>query len=201
MKIIGLCGSSGAGKGYVSLAFEKHGIPCIDTDKVYREITTKKGSDCLRELVLEFGNQILTENGQLNKAELAKIVFESNGAKNSLKRLNEIAHRYIKIDTEKIIESHAKNGAWAVVIDAPVLFESGFDKMCDFTVCVLAPIEEKIARIIARDGITREKAQLRLNNQLSDSELSQLCTYKIDNSGADIEAQIINILKIESIKE
>ena len=196
MKIIGLCGSSGSGKGYVSMLFTKHGIPSIDTDRVYRETTTKKGSECLLELVSEFGNSILTESGELYRPALAKIVFSD---REKLNKLNEITHKHIKKDTEALIEAHRRDGARAVIIDAPVLFESGFDKMCDFTVCVTSPRERKIDRIMTRDQITRDEAEARLNSQKSDEELISLSDYQIDNSGKELSSQIINILKLENI--
>lgn len=199
MKIIGLCGSSGAGKGYASSAFFKYDIPSIDTDRVYREITTKKGTPCLDELTKAFGKGILTESGELDRKALADIVFEGEGAKENLEALDKIAHYYIKIDTENILKQYEKEGKNAVIIDAPVLFESGFDKMCDFTVCVVAPLEVKLERIIRRDNITREKALARLNNQLSDEELIKLSTYSIDNSDIEIDSQIENILINEKI--
>lgn len=199
MKIIGLSGSSGSGKGYVAKKFLKYGIPTIDTDLVYRETTTKKGTPCLDALVKEFGTQILTENGELDRKKLATIVFEGDGAKARLERLDKIAHHYIKIDTDNLISKYKSEGKIAVIIDAPVLFESGFDKMCDFTVCVVAPYEMKLERIIKRDGITSEKAIARLNNQLSDSELKKLSTYSIDNSNIELESQIENILVNEKI--
>lgn len=196
MKIIGLCGSSGSGKGYVSMLFTKHGVATIDTDRVYRETTTKKGSECLDELVSEFGEIILTESKELYRPALAKIVFSD---KERLKKLNEITHKHIKKDTEALIEAHRREGARAVIIDAPVLFESGFDKMCDFTVAVTSPRERKIDRIMTRDQITRQEAEARLSAQKSDSELSELTTYQIDNSGKELTLQIINILKAENI--
>ena len=196
MKIIGLCGTSGSGKGYVSMLFTKHGIPSIDTDRVYRETTTKKGSECLCELVSEFGNSILTENGELYRPALAKIVFSD---REKLKRLNEITHKHIKKDTEALLNAYKAEGAPAVIIDAPVLFESGFDKMCDFTVCVTSPTERKIDRIMTRDQITRPEAEARLASQKTDSELVSLTNYQIDNSGKELSSQIINILKLENI--
>ena len=196
MKIIGLCGSSGSGKGYVSMLFERYGIPAIDTDRVYRETTAKKGSDCLCELVLEFGTAILTEDGTLYRPALAEIVFSD---KEKLKKLNDIAHKHIKIDTLALLEKYKSEGKGAVIIDAPVLFESGFDKMCDFTICVTAPTEKKIERILTRDQITKEQALARLASQKSDSELVSLSTYQIDNSGKDLSLQIINVLKNENL--
>lgn len=199
MKVIGLCGSSGSGKGYVSRTFLKFGVPSIDTDRVYREITTKKGTPCLCELVLEFGEQILDTNGELDKKALASIVFEGEGSRERLDKLNKITHKHIKMDTEKILSEYKNEGKRAVIIDAPVLFESGFDKMCHFTVCVTAPYDLKLERIISRDKIAKEKAEARLKNQLTDDELIRLSTYQIDNSNCEIISQIENILKKENI--
>ena len=199
MKIIGLSGSSGAGKGYVSANFESLGIPTIDTDRLYRETTVKSGTACLQELVSEYGKGILDDTGELNRAMLAKIVFEDDITGKKLAKLNEITHKYIKLDTALLIEKYKQEGALAVVIDAPVLYESNFDKMCDFCICVIAPLEAKIERIISRDGISREKALARLATQLSDEVLIKRSKYKIDNSGADVKAQIIEILEKENI--
>lgn len=201
MKIIGLCGSSGSGKGYVSKIFEKYGIPCIDTDKLYREKTIKKGTPCLNELVKEFGTRVLTKDGELDRRKLASIVFEGENSNAMLEKLNKITHRYIKLDTEKLLDAYEKEGKIATVIDAPVLFESGFDKMCDITVAVIAPYEIKLGRIILRDEITKEKAEARLKSQMLDDELIKRTTYQIDNSNIDVEAQIIEILKKEQIYE
>lgn len=194
MLIIGLCGSSGSGKGYVCRAFATHGVAYIDTDLVYRE-RVLSSSGCVGELTKEFGNEIL-ENGAVSKPRLAKIVFEGEGASARLGRLNEITHKYIRIETDALVSKYKEEGYSAVLIDAPVLFESGFDKMCDVTVCVTATQEEKLERIMDRDGITKEKAQARLSAQLSDPELRKRCTYEIDNShGSDVEGQIVSILK------
>ena len=196
MKIIGLCGSSGSGKGYVSMLFTKYGVLSIDTDRLYRETTTKKGSECLLELTNEFGASILTEDGALYRPELAEIVFSD---REKLNKLNQITHKHIKKDTLALLSQYKDEGARAVIIDAPVLFESGFDKMCDFTICVTSPTERKIDRIMTRDQITRDQALARLNSQKSDSELIALSTYQIDNSGKELSSQIISILKAENI--
>jgi dephospho-CoA kinase len=194
MLIIGLCGSSGSGKGYVCRAFATHGVAYIDTDLVYRE-RVLSSSGCVGELTKEFGNEIL-ENGAVSKPHLAKIVFEGEGASARLGRLNEITHKYIRIETDALVSKYKEEGYSAVLIDAPVLFESGFDKMCDVTVCVTATQEEKLERIMDRDGITKEKAQARLSAQLSDPELRKRCTYEIDNSGGkDVDSQIVSVLK------
>ena len=192
---IGLCGSSGSGKGYVSKKFKAYGVEYIDTDKVYRDIAVD-GSDCVNELSSYFGEGILSEDGTLDRKELSKRVFEGDNASVHLKMLNEITHKYIKIETERILEENESKGVIATIIDAPVLFESGFDDMCDVTVCVTAPIELKIKRILKRDNIPLEKAKARLQSQLPDEILREKCDYEIvnDDSGS-LENEIIKVVE------
>ena len=196
MLVIGLCGSSGSGKGYVCDTFKKHGVEFIDTDKVYSTKIVKAGSDCLGELCMFFGKGILNEDGSLNKRALSTKVFEGANASEHLKVLNRITHRYIRADVEKTVAEYRSKGVKAVIIDAPVLFESGFDDMCDATVCVTAPYEIKLERITERDGIPHQKAQARLKSQLPDERLIELCDYEIVNDGEqDVEAQILSIIQ------
>ena len=120
MVIIGLCGTSGSGKGYACAKFAKHGVAYIDTDLVYRqEVLTD--SRCISELVEYFGGGIL-ENGLVSKKLLAAIVFESQNASLKLNKLNEITHEYIKINTLERLSQYERQGYQAVLIDAPVLF-------------------------------------------------------------------------------
>ena len=194
MIIIGLCGSSGAGKGYVCEKFSHHGVAFIDTDRVYREevLTDQR---CIGELTDYFGNGILV-GGSVSKKRLAELVFEGDNSQARLARLNQITHKYIKIKTEELIRLYEGQGYSATLVDAPVLFESGFDKMCHVTVCVTATLEEKLARILERDGIDRQSAMARLATQLSEDELRARCTYEIHNSvGSDVDGQILEILK------
>lgn len=192
MKIIGLCGGSGAGKGYVCGIFARHGVPAIDTDAVYHEIIAKR-TPCVTELEATFGSSVVRDDGSLNRERLAAIVF-ADGAKDKLQALNRITHKYIKTETEHGIETHRQNGAPAVIVDAPALFESGFDKMCDLTVGVFADRETRIARIMERDGISRERAEARIARQIPDGELKAKCRYCILNNGEDVESQVRQIL-------
>jgi dephospho-CoA kinase len=197
---IGICGSSGSGKGYVCKLFSTYGYKWIDTDRVYRDLATPK-SECVRELKEYFGVSILNPDGSLNRKELSKSVFEGENSKERLNQLNKITHLHIQRETERIIKESEQNGYKGVLIDAPVLFESGFDKMCDVTVCVTAPLELKLQRIMSRDGITYEKAFARISSQLSDYDLREKCTYEIDNSAtANIEAQISSIVSKLELK-
>ena len=93
MKIVGLCGGSGSGKGKVCEIFREKGIPCIDTDAVYRQLTGQPGA-LLDALIEEFGNEIISDDNSLNRGALARIVFSSENKEYKLSRLNEIAHIY-----------------------------------------------------------------------------------------------------------
>lgn len=200
MIIIGLCGNSGSGKGYVCGRFAAFGVAFIDTDKVYRERVLKNPS-CVSELTACFGNGILS-NGEVSKKALAALVFSGERANERLSSLNKITHKYIKIETEKLILQYEKEGYPAVLVDAPVLFESGFDSMCHVTVCVTATLEEKLERILKRDGIDRQSALARLATQLTEDELRARCTYEINNSvGSNVDGQILDILKDLSIEK
>ena len=191
---IGICGSSGSGKGYVCKLFSTYGYKWIDTDRVYRDLATPK-SECVKELKEYFGTSILNPDGSLNRKELSKSVFEGENSKERLNQLNKITHFYIQRETERIIKESEQNGYKGVLVDAPVLFESGFYILCDVTICVTAPLNTKLQRIISRDGITYEKALARVSNQLTDDELRAKCTYEIDNSGSkSVEAQIAEII-------
>ena len=195
IKVIGLCGRSGCGKGFVSAEFLNYGIPSIDTDKVYRDILEEKSSDgspstCLIELSREFGENIITNKGELDRKALAEIVFE-DGAEDKLFRLNDITHKHILEKTLFLIESYEKNGFSSVIVDAPVLFESGFDKICDLKICVIAPDAVAVERICKRDNKTEKEAEIRLANQKTEKELIQLCDAVIVNDGiADIPFQV-----------
>lgn len=180
MKIIGLCGGSGSGKGSACEIFNKLGIPSIDTDAVYREITDAP-SECVSALRMEFGDNIINENGSLNRRKLAELVFSGEDSAGRLSRLNEISHKFILDEVRRRLAEYEQIDAVAAIVDAPVLFESGFDTECDILICVIAEKEVRIGRIMSRDGITREGAELRIASQISDEELVSRCHYMIRN--------------------
>lgn len=197
--VIGLCGRSGAGKSFVSHLFGVHGVPSVNTDLVYRELTTAgrfgKRSECLEKLVDEFGSGILTSDGSLNRRALADIVFNKGGDE-SRRTLNRITHKYILEETERRIAEFGKSGAWAVVVDAPLLFESGFDKKCDFIVAAVAPEQLLVERIMMRDSINVDAAIRRLAVQLSDAEVRRRADHIIetDTTSDEVSVRVSRIL-------
>lgn len=183
MKIIGLCGGSGAGKSAASAAVYALGGEVIDADRVYRELCVP-GSVCLAEIADAFGPDALTESGELNRPAVAAIIY-GDAEKRAL--LNAITHSHIKAETEKRIAAYRENGARAVVVDAPLLFEAGFDKMCDVTVGVVADRDVRIARIVNRDGIDEVSAKRRIDSQISDEKLRERCDHILENNGSVAE--------------
>jgi len=194
MKIIGLTGGSGAGKGEVCKAFLSFGVKSIDTDKIYREVT-KKGGECLSELVENFSDAILNETGELDRKKLAEIAFYS---KENLELLNKITHKHILSKCKDIMLDMEKNGEKTVIIDAPQLFESGFDKDCEIIISVISDLEKRIERIIKRDNITTEQAERRIKNQKGDRFFIENSDYIIYNNSdyAGVYKQVSKICEI-----
>lgn len=196
MKVIGLCGGSGSGKGSACEIFRRLGIPSIDTDAVYREITSAPG-ECLTALANEFGSKIITESGALNRQRLASIVFSGEGSETRLARLNEISHKFILDETRCRLARYEQMDAVAAIVDAPVLFESGFDLECDILVCVISDRERRIERIMMRDSISRNEAEQRIASQMSDGELISRCDFVIRNDSGlvDLQDEVKSVLK------
>ncbi len=179
--LVGLCGRSGSGKGYVSAMFDQYGIPSIDTDAVYREMTspTEHLSPCMAELVSRFGEQILADDNSLDRVVMRSLVFGED--KEALADLNSITHKHILARTAEIAGELYENGSRIVLIDAPLLYESGFDRQCETVICVTASEETVISRIMNRDGISRDAAMARLKTQISADELAVRADFVIAN--------------------
>lgn len=158
MRLIGLCGRSGSGKGVFSATAIENGLKVIDCDAVYKELVSRP-SECLLEIADAFGNEVIKDNS-LNRRYLAPIVFSD---KEKLKLLNDITHKHIIAEVKNIISQYDDKDI--VVIDAPTLFESGLDNMCDLIIGIITPDELSVARIVARDGIGESEARSRLSNQ------------------------------------
>ena len=187
MKIIGLTGQSGAGKGTVAALFAEHGIPSVDADAVYHELLLPP-SPCLDELVNEFTDAILYEDGTLNRPALATLVFEqSPKGKARHRRLNEITHRYVIERTVALLAEYERQGCKAAIIDAPLLIEAGLHKKCDRVIAVLADRDIRIQRLMQRDGLNREQVCQRLDAQPDISFYIEHADILIYNEGTEQE--------------
>lgn len=175
-KIIGVCGGSGSGKSTVCSLFAEHGCEITDADKIAREIT-EKGSPVLGKLASAFGNDIIDETGELKRRELASRAFSSP---EKTKLLTDITNpEIIKrcLEKAKKCVTEGKNA----VIDAPLLFSSGINEICDKTVYVKAPEKDRIERIVKRDNISFEEANKRINAQKKELILNEKADIIIDN--------------------
>ncbi len=177
MLVLGLTGGMGAGKGYCAEIFARYGIMSIDTDKVSREVV-KPGMPCLDELVGCFGESILMSNGELDRKTLAGIAF-ADVEKTAM--LNSVTHKYILAECRKWLDSRREAGDFAAIVDAPLLFESRFNCICDYTIGVICDTETRIERVIERDGITREQALARIEKQHTNDFFRRCCDYLIYN--------------------
>ncbi len=175
MKIIGVTGGIGSGKSTVSTMFRQFGAEIIDADEISRNVAKKNGS-AFFEVVKSFGEEILMENGEIDRKKLGQIVFSD---KNKLEVLNEIIHKYVFIEMEKRIrESRAE----IVILDVPLLFSKDFKLKYDYSVGVTANISERIRRVKIRDGLTEDEILARINNQISDKELEEKADFIIENN-------------------
>lgn len=194
MLIVGITGQSGAGKTSVSDIIIDSGFVVINADVVSRQVV-EHGKPALTELVKEFGQQILTSTSELNRQKLADIVF--NDKEKKLK-LQNIIFPYILSEIDSMIEAQRNLGQPVVFLDAPTLFESGADSICNKVISVIAPEDIRLKRILSRDGITQEQALSRLKSQNDDNFYKTRSDYIIYNTGSlsELKQDVLKILKL-----
>lgn len=174
---VGLTGGSGTGKSCAAPIFEKYGFKIIDFDKLSRDVC-QKGTPCLAELRDFFGDEIVSEDGELIRKKLGETVFSD---REKLKALNRITHKYILAETKKIILNLT---GCNILFDAPLLFEAKLDKQCDYVISVIAPPDERQRRICKRDKISPEIALKRIQSQKDDSFYIANSDYVIINDAS-----------------
>ena len=180
MLIIGLTGGIGSGKSTVSEYLSKNmGLTIIDADQIARDVT-RPGQEPLLKLREAFGSEIINDDGTLDRRKLAGIAFQSDEKK---KLLEKITHSAIREEINCRLRTSAAKHENAVVLDVPLLMESGIDGLCDTVWVVTTAKDVRIERISARDGITKEEINARINAQISDRERFARADEIIDNSG------------------
>ena len=190
MKLIGLTGTTGSGKGYASACFMREGIESIDTDAIVHRLY-REDEACINELENAFG-AIRREDGSVDRKRLAAIVF-SDGK--HLARLNQIVHKYVWREVERISKEKERTGTQYLILDAPLLYEAGMEKLCDCVIAVTAPESLRIQRICIRDGIDEIAAEQRIHNQHEDSFFVKNADYVILNDGREsVEVQVKRII-------
>jgi len=187
-KIIGLTGGIGSGKTTVANYFKELGIPVYIADVEGKKIT--ESPKILKSIKDAFGSAVFDEE-RLNRQKVSQIVFNDS---EKLKLLNSIIHPEVEKHFMNWVNNHSNFPL--VVKETALLFESGSYKKCDFVITVIAPLEDRINRVIKRDAITRENVLKRIDNQWSDEDRVRNSHYIIDNTDRKtIERQVKEILK------
>ena len=189
MKIIGVTGSSGAGKDTLCEILEnKYNAEIVDADKIAKELS-KKGTMYLKSIVDCFGSKIVNRQGELNRKKLASIIFEDEKKREELNKLTFI---YVVDEIKRRISKLKKD---IIVVNAPLLFESNLNQICDFVIAIIADRDIQIERIMKRDNLTKEAAEKRLNMQKSNEYFEENADYIIHNKESlkDLEKQLKRI--------
>lgn len=174
--IIGITGGTGCGKTTLLKLLADRGYTVLDCDAIYHQLL-KTDKKLLSAIESRFPGTVIC--GELHRKELGKIVFADPAA---LQDLNKITHGAVKAE---VLQLMTENTA----IDAIGLFEGGLAALCDLTVAVTAPDALRVARLVARDGVSEEYARSRIAAQRSQKEFESLCDHTLHNDGTEAAFQ------------
>lgn len=177
---IGLTGGIASGKSTVSAYLVAMGAVLIDADQIAREVVLP-GTPALNKIEQLFGTEVITEEGTLNRKKLGELVFANESSR---KLLEGILHPEIReIMNQRMNQLEADNPRRLVVVDVPLLYESGLASMFEKVMLVFVPREIQLERLMNRDGLSRGQAEARLEAQMPIEQKVQLADFVIDNSG------------------
>ena len=182
--IIGLTGGIGSGKTAVSETFEKLGITVVDADLASR-VVVEKGKPCLEEIAKHFGDDILNENDELNRAKLREIIFNSDSEKLWLESL---LHPAIAEQIKD--ELNASKSPYTILV-SPLLLETNQRDFCDKVLVVDVPIELQMERTTKRDGVSEDQVKSIIKSQINRDERLQLADEIILNEGSIEDLEMI----------
>ncbi|KZM56511.1 dephospho-CoA kinase [Aeribacillus pallidus] len=190
--IIGLTGGIASGKSTVSEMLKKRGIPVIDADLIAREVV-EVGKKAYTEIVNAFGKEILNEDLTINRARLGSIVFQNEDKR---EKLNSIVHPEVRLEMKRRQEQLISEGAKAVVLDIPLLFESNLKHLVDKVIVVYTGEKNQLERLMKRNNFSKEEALSRINAQMPLKEKVKFADAVINNDGTleETEQQLENIL-------
>lgn len=181
MKVIGVTGSSGSGKSTLtSILAEELKAKTIYADEVVKQMQ-KKGTEYYKKIVETFGRQILDKNNELNRSLLASIIFSSEEARN---KINELTKIYVLEEIRKQIKESTNE---IVIIDAPILIESGLNRDCNIVIAVICDRQTQIDRICKRDKIKENEAIQRLDSQKSNKYYEKYADFVVENNGGEYD--------------
>jgi dephospho-CoA kinase len=186
---IGLTGGIATGKSTVARLLKERGAILIDLDRIAREVV-EPGQPSLLRITERFGQAVLQEDGMLDRKKLGAVVFADPAER---KALEAIIHPAIRAVMKERMAYHEENSPdKLVVVDVPLLYESGLESYFQQIMVVYVPREEQLQRLLERDKLTVEEAQRRLQAQMDIEEKKRRADILINNSGslADTELQV-----------
>ena len=190
--IAGLTGGIASGKSTVSSILAQAGATIIDADKIARQVV-EPGTPGYHDIIASFGRGILFPDGTIDRKRLGDIIFNDANQK---ARLNAIVHPLVHQETERTIEQiAAKTPDAVVVLDIPLLLETGMRQTLTEVIVVYVPEHIQLHRLMVRDQIDEQAALARIRSQMPIEEKRRLATVVIDNSGSfeDTRAQAMNV--------
>jgi dephospho-coA kinase len=176
MKIVGITGLIASGKSTLSSYLKSQGYKIVDADAISRDIT-KKDRIGYAKVIEEFGRDILSSNGEIDRAKLSNIVFND---KNSLKKLNDTLHPLIFQEIDRQLDLYKDEKI--LFLDAPLLFEAKLDKKCNEVILVFCDEEVQISRIQKRDTKDYDSAKKIIDSQIAKEFKIEESDYIIDNN-------------------
>ncbi len=198
MVIAGLTGGIASGKSTVSAFLEDAGAVIVDADKIARKVV-QKGQPAWQEIVRAFGQSILLPDGEINRIRLGDIIFNDPAQKQAL---NRIVHPEVISETATRLAEIENNQPCAVVIlDVPLLIESGMDAGLSDIIVVYVPESVQIERLMERDALSQAQAFARIRSQMPIEEKKKRATIVIDNSGSLENTRRISLTVYQHLKE
>ncbi|WP_031407731.1 dephospho-CoA kinase [Geobacillus vulcani] len=190
---IGLTGGIASGKSTVSAMMRELGLPVIDADEAARAVV-RPGEEAYRQIVAAFGPDIVQANGEIDRVKLGAIVFHDEEER---KKLNAIVHPAVRRKMLAEKEALVRSGAKTVVLDIPLLFESGLTAWVDKILVVYVDDDVQLRRLMERNGFTEEEARARIRAQWPLAEKIKQADAVINNNGTREETrrQLLAILK------
>lgn len=175
--LVGLTGGMGAGKSTVVALLKKRGIPVVDADQIVHRLLRPEGEGFSPALAL-MGPSVLGPDGRLDRARVADRIFRKKALK---KKWEGLLHPLVERELKRRIAAHDRG---LLVLDVPLLFETGMDRLVDRTVLVCAPKKISLARIMARGRFTRAQALQRMAAQMSLKDKRRRADFLLDNRGS-----------------
>ena len=179
MLVLGLTGGIACGKSTISLTLRELGAVIVDGDVLSRELTAPNGP-ALPDIRRAFGDSVFHSDGTLNRRKLGSVVFADDKARETL---DGIMQPLLLTLILRDIEDARNAGAAVCVLDMPLLYEKGLERLCDRVWCACIPRQTQLVRLMERDDFTMQEAESRLNSQLPAEEKAARADVVIDTSG------------------